>query len=59
MPAAVIITLIANEYEAEPQLVTGTVVAFDVAQPDHVEHHHRAAANTSQVDDYAPHVLVS
>jgi predicted permease len=33
MPAAVISTLIANEYEAEPQLVTGTVLLSTLLSP--------------------------
>jgi predicted permease len=33
MPAAVVSTLIANEYEAEPQLVTGTVLLSTLLSP--------------------------
>jgi predicted permease len=33
MPTAVISTLIANEYQAEPQLVTGTVLLSTLLSP--------------------------
>jgi len=33
MPTAVVSTLIANEYEAEPQLVTGTVLLSTLLSP--------------------------
>ncbi len=40
MPAAVVNTLIATEFDAEPQLVTSTVVLSTLAQPDHLEPDH-------------------